>query len=107
MWAEIYPGIGYLVSLDREAYMPASSSCFSNPAQYGWLNCFSYPADVRPGTRTRNAAQSAQCGVLNCFSYPTDVPAGSRTRNAAQSAQYGWLGCFSYPADVPPDRRGM
>ena len=25
-------------------------------------SCFSYPADVPPGTGTRNAAQSAQCG---------------------------------------------
>jgi hypothetical protein len=108
MWAEIYAGIRYLVPLDREAYMGVTTSCFSNPAdlppgtrtrdaaqpaQCGYLGCFSYPADVPPGTRTRNAAQS---GWLGCFSYPADVPPGTRTRNAAQSAQSGWLHCFSY-----------
>jgi hypothetical protein len=31
-----------------------------------------------------------------CFSYPADLPPGTRTRNAAQSAQSGWLHCFSY-----------
>jgi len=78
-------------------------------------SCFSYPADVPPGTGTRNAAQSAQSGYLacfsypagsSCFSYPADVPPGTGTRNAAQSAQSGWLNCFSYPADVPPDCAG-
>jgi hypothetical protein len=54
--------------------MPAGTSCFSNPAQYGLLNCFSYPADVPPGTRTRNAAQPAQYGYLHCFSYPANDP---------------------------------
>ena len=66
-------------------------------------SCFSYPADVPPGTGTRNAAQSVQCGYLACFSYPAEVSPGTRIRNAAQSAQYGWLNCFSYPTDVPPD----
>ena len=42
----------------------------------------------------------------SCFSYPADVPPGTGTRNAAQSAQSGWLNCFSYPADVPPDCAG-
>ena len=46
MWAEIYAGIGYFVPLDREAYMPTTTTCFSNPA------------DLPPGTRTRNAAQA-------------------------------------------------
>ena len=64
--------------------MPTGTTCFSNPA------------DLPPGTRTRNAAQSAQSGLLNCFSYPADVPPGTRTRNAAQSAQSGLLHCFSY-----------
>jgi hypothetical protein len=31
-----------------------------------------------------------------CFSYPADLPPGTRTRNVAQSAQSGWLHCFSY-----------
>jgi hypothetical protein len=93
MWAEIYAGIGYLVPLDREAYMPASTSCFSNPA------------GLPPVIGNRDAAQSAQCGWLGCFSYPADVPPGTRTRNAAQSVQSGLLNCFSYPADVPPDPR--
>jgi len=62
--------------------------------------CFSYPADVPPGTRTRAAVQSAQCGLLSCFSYPAEVPPGTRTRAAAQSAQCGYLHCFSYPADT-------
>jgi hypothetical protein len=66
--------------------MPASSSCFSNPA------------DVPPVIGNRGAAQSAQYGYLNCFSYPADIPPSPRTRNAAQSAQSGWLNCFSYPA---------
>jgi len=51
--------------------------------------CFSYPVDVPPGTRTRNAAQSAQSGWLNCISYPADVP---------RSMPFT---CFSYSADVP------
>ena len=70
-------------------------------------SCFSYPADVPPGTGTRDAAQSAQSGWLHCFSYPADVPPGTGTRNAAQSAQSGWLHCFSYPAEVPPGLRRM
>jgi hypothetical protein len=94
MWAEIYAGTGYLVPLDREAYMPATSSCFSNPA------------DVPPVIGNRNVAQPAQYGYLHCFSYPADVPPGTRTRNAAQPAQYGYLHCFSYPVDVPPDCAG-
>jgi hypothetical protein len=65
--------------------------------------CFSYPADVPPGTRIRNTAQSAHPGYLGCFSYPAAGPPGTSTRNAAQSVQYGLLHCFSYPADVPPD----
>ena len=34
----------------------------------------------------------------SCFSYPADVPPGTGTRDAAQSAQSGWLSCFSYGA---------
>jgi hypothetical protein len=60
-------------------------------------SCFSYPADVPPGTGTRDAVQSAQSGLLSCFSYPAEVPPGTRTRDAAQSAQSGLLHCFSYP----------
>jgi hypothetical protein len=69
--------------------------------------CFSYPADVPPGTGTRDAAQPAQSGLLSCFSYPADVPPGTGTRNAAQPAQSGLLNCFSYPAEVPPGLRRM
>jgi hypothetical protein len=88
MWAEIYAGISYLVPLDPEAYMPASSSCFSNPT------------DLPPGTRTRDAAQSAQCGYLSCFSYPADVPPGLRRMHTGTS-------CFKYPGDVLPGPRRM
>jgi hypothetical protein len=43
----------------------------------------------------------------SCFSNPADLPPGTRTRDAAQPAQFGWLSCFSYPADVPPGPRRM
>jgi hypothetical protein len=49
--------------------------------------CFSYSADVPPGTGIRDAARPVPPGVRqmpysSCFSYPTGP-------------------CFSYPADVP------
>jgi hypothetical protein len=46
--------------------------------------CFSYPADVPPGTSNRDAAQSAPPGLRrmpttsHCFRYPGDVPPGLR-----------------------------
>ena len=73
--------------------------------------CFSYPADVPPGTRNRNAAQAALRDLRKmpypCFSYPSDVPPGGRTRSAAQPTPPGLRGmvtscCFSYPPAVPP-----
>ncbi len=55
--------------------------------------CFSYPADVPPGTRNRNAAQAALRDLRKmpypCFSYPADVP---------RSMPYA---CFSYSVDAP------
>ena len=77
MWEEIYPGIGHFVLLDPEVYMPATSSCFSNPA------------DVPPVIGNRNAAQSARSGLLNCFSYPADVPSGPRRMHTGST-------CFRY-----------
>jgi hypothetical protein len=68
--------------------------------QSGVLNCFSYPADVPPGTSDRATAQSAQSGYLHCFSYPADVPPGLRRMPASSS-------CFKYPGDVPPGSRRM
>lgn len=73
----------------------------------GLLNCFSYPADMPPGTSTRAAVQPAQSGLLSCFSYPADVPPVSGDRAAVQPAQCGYLHCFSYPGDVPPGPRRM
>jgi hypothetical protein len=55
----------------------------------GLLHCFSYPADVPPGTSNRDVAQSAQSGYLHCFSYPADVPPGIGNRDAAQPAPPG------------------
>ncbi len=63
-------------------------------------SCFSYPADVPPGTGTRDAAQSAQSGWLHCFSYPADVPPGLRRMPASSS-------CFKYQGDVLPGPRRM
>jgi hypothetical protein len=60
--------------------------------------CFSNPADLPPGTRTRAAAQSAQFGWLGCFSYPADVPPGPRQMTTSSS-------CFKYPGEVPPEPR--
>ena len=66
--------------------MGVTTSCFSNPAhlppvignrdavrsaQFGWLNCFSYPADVPPGPRRMPTGTS-------CFKYPGDVLPGPR-----------------------------
>jgi hypothetical protein len=64
----------------------------------GLLNCFSYPADVPPGTSNRDAVQSAQSGWLNCFSYPADVPPGPRRMHTGST-------CFKDPADVPLGNR--
>ncbi len=61
-------------------------------------SCFSNPAGVPPGTRTRNAAQPAQSGLLNCFSYPADVPPGPRRMHTGTS-------CFKYPGEVPSGPR--
>ena len=56
--------------------------------------CFSYPADVQPGARKRDAGQASprdpQIGYLCfsysklCFSYPSDASLGVRNRDAAQ-----------------------
>jgi hypothetical protein len=49
--------------------------------------CFSYPAEVLPGARKRDAAQASprdpQIGYP-CFSYPSDAPLGVRNPDAAQ-----------------------
>ena len=76
MWAEIYAGIGYLVPLDRVAYMPTTTSCFSNPP------------DVPPGIGNRDAAQPAQSGWLHCFSYPGDVPPSPRQMTVSHCFRY-------------------
>jgi hypothetical protein len=68
--------------------MPATSSCFSNPA------------DLPPVIGNRDVVQSAQCGWLACFSYPADVPPGPRQMHTNTA-------CFKYPADVPPGPRRM
>ena len=54
--------------------------------------CFSYPADVPPGTRNPNAVQPELRGMPNtlCFSYPGHTP---------RSMPAGC--CFSYSAEVP------
>jgi hypothetical protein len=72
--------------------------------------CFNYPADVPPGTSSRDAAQPAprgQSGMgypcfsypLICFSYP-DVPQGIRNREAGQRTLPGLrrmpFTCFRY-----------
>ena len=50
--------------------------------------CFSYPADVPPGTRNRGAAQRAVPGLRRmpstCFSYSVSAPVGIGNRGAAQ-----------------------
>ena len=56
--------------------------------------CFSYPADVPPGARKRDAGQASpldpQIGYpcfsysKLCFSYPSDASLGVRDRDAAQ-----------------------
>ena len=57
--------------------------------------CFSYPADLPPGTGNSDAAQPAPPGLRRmpagpcfsyphaCFSYPADTPPGGRTPDAA------------------------
>lgn len=56
--------------------------------------CFSYPADVQPNARKRDAGQASprdpQIGYpcfsysKLCFSYPSDASLGVRNRDAAQ-----------------------
>jgi hypothetical protein len=67
--------------------------------------CFSYPADVPPGTGNRNAAQpnlrDPRRMPYPCFSYPADVPLGVRNGDAAQPTLPGLRRmpggtCFSY-----------
>jgi hypothetical protein len=69
--------------------------------------CFSYPADVQPDARKRDAGQaSPQIGYpcfsysKLCFSYPADVPLGVRNRDAAQPPLPGLrrmpFPCFRY-----------
>ena len=70
-------------------------------------SCFSYPAEVPPGTGTRNAAQSAQSGWLHCFSYPADVPPDIGNRSVVRPVRDSKL-CFSYQANAvqpPPDSK--
>ena len=73
-------------------------------------SCFSYPADVPPGTGKFNAARSAPPGLHRmpatyCFSYPGDLhPCFSYTTDASAVSglrRTGLLHCFSYPADAP------
>jgi hypothetical protein len=56
--------------------------------------CFSYSADLPPGTRARGAARPGLGDPLRmpnpCFSYPADVP---------RSMPYA---CFSYPIGATP-----
>lgn len=74
--------------------------------------CFSFPADVPPGTRNRNAAQAASRDLRKmplpclsypflCFSYPSDVLPGTRNRDTAKLAppglrRMGTSTCFRY-----------
>jgi hypothetical protein len=57
--------------------------------------CFSYPSDVPPGVKSRNAARSAPPGLrrmpyscfsypIICFSYPDDMPTGTGNRDAVE-----------------------
>jgi len=78
-------------------------------------SCFSYPADVPPGTGKFNAARSAPPGLHRmpatycfsypgdlhpCFSYPANAPLGGADRYAAQPALPGLRKmpniCFRY-----------
>jgi hypothetical protein len=75
-------------------------------------SCFSYPADLPPGTRNRNAAQATLRDDVRrmpypcfsypsmCFSYPTDVPLSAKNRDPARAAPPGLrrmpMMCFSY-----------
>jgi len=67
-------------------------------------SCFSYSADVPPGTGTRNAVQPDPPGLRrmptsSCFRYEADVPPGLRRMPTSY--------CFRYEADVPPGLRRM
>ena len=67
--------------------------------------CFSYPADVPPGTGTRNAVQPDPPGLRRmptssaCFRYEADVPPGPRRMPATS-------GCFRYEATCRRARAG-
>jgi hypothetical protein len=67
-------------------------------------SCFSYSADVPPGTGTRDAVQPDPPGLRrmpeSCFRYEADVPPGLRRMPETS-------GCFRYEADVPPGVRRM
>jgi hypothetical protein len=72
-------------------------------------SCFSYPADVPPGTGTRDAVQSDPPGLrrmptTSCFRYEADVPPGLRRMTTTACFSYPYM-CFSYPSDVPPGTR--
>jgi hypothetical protein len=88
----ILPWQKLLYSTSQEAYMPNS--------------CFSYSADVPPGTGTRDALQPDPPSLRRmpessgCFRYEADVPPGLRRMPTTTS-------CFRYEADVPPGLRRM
>jgi hypothetical protein len=73
--------------------------------------CFSYPADVPPGARTRDVAQASPRDPQSigypcfsyphmCFSYPSDALLDVSNRDAAQPPLPGLrrmpLMCFRY-----------
>jgi hypothetical protein len=72
--------------------------------------CFSYPADVQPNARKRDAGQASprdpQIGYpcfsysKLCFSYPSDASLGVRNRDVAQPSLPGLRRmpsmCFRY-----------
>ena len=68
--------------------------------------CFSYSADVPPGTGTRDAVRPDPPGLRRmpnpsgCFRYEADVLPGLRRMPAGS-------GCFRYEADVLPGLRRM
>ena len=82
--ADVPPGIGNRPAAQPTPpglrRMPTTSSCFKYPGDMH--PCFSYTADT-----------PAQYGYLHCFSYPAEVPPGARTCDASQ---FGYLSCFSY-----------
>jgi len=64
-------------------------------------SCFSYPADVPPGTGTRDDAQSASPSLrtmpYSCFSYSVDAPLGVRNHNAAQPGERPYVVSAAFP----------